>query len=84
MTYDPRTAVIHSASAQLTALTGAEIRVTDEGGSVRVEAPVTDALLRHWTAAVSVFYLGSEFGLSDTEAGQFVWIRFDLGKGTRP
>ncbi|WP_424893460.1 hypothetical protein [Streptomyces sp. XH2] len=84
MAYDPRTAVIHSASAQLAALSGAQARVVNEGGSMRVEAPVTEGLLRHWMVAVSVFYLGSEFGLRDDKDGQIVWIRFELGEGTRP
>ncbi|MFI9206261.1 hypothetical protein [Streptomyces sp. NPDC053048] len=84
MAYDPQIAVIHSASAQLTALSGVPPSVIDEGNAVRIEIPVTKTLLRHWIHAIPVFYLGSEFGLTVTETGQTIWLRFELGKGTSP
>ncbi|WP_367141006.1 MULTISPECIES: hypothetical protein [Streptomyces] len=84
MAYDPQIAVIHSASAQLTALSGVPPRVIDEDGAVRIETPVTAALLRHWTRAIPVFYLGTDFGLTDTASGRVVWVRFELGKGACP
>lgn len=82
--YDPHIAVIHSARAQLDALAGVTSVVTDEGNAVRIEVAVTDALLRRWTYAIPVFYLGSEFGLTHTTAGQIAWLRIPLGEGLRP
>ncbi|MFF7234475.1 hypothetical protein [Streptomyces sioyaensis] len=83
MAYDPQIAVIHSARAQLTALAGLPSRVIDEGDAVRIETDVTDALIRHWQDAIPVFYLGAEFGLTNTATGQTAWLRIELGKGTR-
>ncbi|GHF74096.1 hypothetical protein GCM10010218_64030 [Streptomyces mashuensis] len=84
MAYDPQIARVQSAAAQLTALTGAEPRIVREPGAVRIEADVTARLTRRWTRLVAVLELGTTYGLTDTETGQIAWLRFELGKGTRP
>ncbi|MFF5130982.1 hypothetical protein ACFY41_29175 [Streptomyces syringium] len=85
MGYDHRIAVIHSATAQLTALTGTPPRQIDEpGGGVRIETDVTDALIGQWPRLLAVLDLGATYGLTDTPTGQIAWLRFDLGEGPRP
>ncbi|MFL4909402.1 hypothetical protein ACJ6WF_41020 [Streptomyces sp. MMS24-I2-30] len=63
---------------QLTELTGAPPRITAEPGAIRVEADVTDAALRHWTRLLAVLDLGTEYGVSNTPAGQIAWLRIEL------
>ncbi|GAA1930452.1 hypothetical protein [Streptantibioticus ferralitis] len=83
MAYDRQIAIAHSATAQLTAL-GAEPRVITEDGSIRIEATVTADLIRHWSSLLTILYMGSDFGLADTEDGQIAWLRVELGDGTHP
>jgi hypothetical protein len=82
--YDHQIAVIHSATAQLTAL-GAQPRViAEEDGAVRIEAEVTAVLIRHWPRLIEVLYLGADFGLTDTDTGQIAWLRIESGESARP
>ncbi|ANW22635.1 hypothetical protein [Streptomyces clavuligerus] len=81
MGYDRRTTEIHAAIAQLTALTGHEPRITDDGGTVRIEADLTTALVPRWLHLLAVLDLGAAYGLRSSEDRQTAWLRFDLPEG---
>ncbi|WKK27001.1 hypothetical protein QZH56_16250 [Streptomyces olivoreticuli] len=84
MGYDGQVAAIHSAIAQLTALTGARPRVTEEPHAVLIEIDVTEPAARHWSSFVAILDLGTTFGLTDTQTGQVAWLRFESGEDARP
>lgn len=81
--YDRQRAAIRYATTQLTALTGAEPRVIEETGAVRIETDVNETLICHWQQLIAVLDLGTTFGLTDTETGQIAWLRFESGDGAR-
>ncbi|MGW1074950.1 hypothetical protein [Streptomyces sp. NPDC002537] len=82
--YEGQIAAIHSAIAELTALTGTPPRVTEEPGAVRIETEVTERATRQWERFVAVLDLGTTFGLTETGAGRIAWMRFERGGGDRP
>ncbi|WP_269277557.1 hypothetical protein [Streptomyces sp. H39-S7] len=79
MGYDRHLTVIHSAAAQLTALTGETSRVIEEPGAVRIETDITPDLIRQWPRLLAVLDLGDTYGLTATEAGQTAWLRIAIG-----
>ncbi|GGN43108.1 hypothetical protein GCM10012285_24120 [Streptomyces kronopolitis] len=80
-----RSAAVNAATAQLTALTGNQPRVTEEHGVVRIEVEVPEDLLaNHWPRLHAVLDLGTTYGLRTTTSGNTAWLRFETGDTPRP
>ncbi|MEU3713644.1 hypothetical protein [Streptomyces catenulae] len=50
---------------------------SEDDGAIRLELPVTPALITRWDELVAALDLGSTYGLADTKDGQVAWTRFD-------
>ncbi|MDO0912847.1 hypothetical protein QQM39_18965 [Streptomyces sp. DT2A-34] len=82
MGHDRRITSIQSAVARLTALAGAEPRVTEETGEVRIEIDVTLNATEQWGSILEVLRQGTAFGLTATATGQVAWLRLESEEHT--